>query len=137
VLDWEAVARAPRPFGWRLEAGPADACTVVVRARRPLTDEDADELEAVLTDWYNLARLGAFKDDPRQPSTTGAEAMGDPWLPTADALAVTFHLGTAPRLGFVVLLNALEGYHAEQAPLADVTLCADPPPAPAPRRGGA
>jgi hypothetical protein len=72
---------------------------VVVRARRPLAEEDADELEAVLTDWYNLARLGAFRDDPRQP--------------------------------------ALEGYHAEQAPLADVTLCAEPPPAPAARRGAA
>jgi len=33
----------------------------------------------------------------------------------------------------VVLLNVLEGYHDQQAPLAEVVLCAaDPPPAPVP-----
>jgi hypothetical protein len=40
-----------------------------------------------------------------------------------------------PHFGLAVLLNALEGYHAEQAPLAEVVLCAERPPAVAPRRG--
>ncbi len=134
--DWDAALQAARPFGWRLEAGTWDACTVVVRARRGLTDEDADELDAVLTDWYNLARLSAFKDDPRQGGPAAAEAMSDPWLPAADTLAVTFHLGGMPRSGLVVLLNALEGYAAEQTPLAEVVLCAQPPPPAAPPRRG-
>ncbi len=133
AFDWESAARLPRPFTWRLEDGAWDTCTVVARAPGPLAADDADELEAVLTDWYNLARLGAFKDDARLPEAGAAEAMGDPWQPTPDALATTFHLGTMPRFGLAVLLNALEGYHAEQAPLADVVLCAERPPAVAPR----
>ena len=135
AFDWDAAARASRPFAWRLETGAWEACTVVVQARQPLALEDADELEAVLTDWYNLARLGAFKDDPRRPGNAGPEAMDDPWQPAADTLAVTFHLGSMQRLGLVVLLNALEGYHAEQAPLRDVVLCAAEPPPLAPHRG--
>jgi hypothetical protein len=135
AFDWDSAARLPRPFTWRLEAGPWDACTVVARTRQPLGDDDADELESVLTDWYNLARLGAFKDDAREPGTAAAEAMGDPWQPAPDTLAATFHLGTMPRFGLAVLLNALEGYTAEQAPLAEVVLCAEHPPAEAPRRG--
>jgi hypothetical protein len=135
AFDWESAARLPRPFTWRLEGGAWDACTVVAQARRPLSDEDADELEAVLTDWYNLARLGAFKDDPREADAAAADAMGDPWQPAPDTLAATFHLGTMPRFGLAVLLNTLEGYHVQQAPLAEVVLCAERPPAVAPRRG--
>jgi hypothetical protein len=136
-FDWDGAARLPRPFTWRLEDGAWDACTIVARTRQPLTDDDADELESVLTDWYNLARLGAFKDDARPPGAAAAEAMGDPWQPASDTLAATYHLGTMPRFGLAMLLNALEGYHAEQAPLAEVVLCAERPPATAPRRGGA
>jgi hypothetical protein len=135
AFDWDSAARLPRPFPWRLESGAPDACTVVARTRQPLTDEDADELESVLTDWYNLARLGAFKDDARQAGAAAAESMGDPWQPASDTLAATFHLGTMPHFGLAVLLNALEGFHAEQAPLAEVVLCAEHPPAAAPRRG--
>jgi hypothetical protein len=131
--DWDTAAQARRPFAWRLDGGPWAACTVVVRAAHPLADEDADELEAVLTDWYNLARLSAFKDDPRRPGVAAAEAMGPPWLADRETLAATLDLGTMGRLGLIVLLNVLEGYHEQQAPLADVVLCAaDPPPAPAP-----
>jgi hypothetical protein len=133
-FDWDAAARAPRSFTWRLETGAWSACTVVIQTTRRLAEEDADELEAVLTDWYNLARLGAFKDDPRQPGAFAAEAMGDPWQPAEDALAVTFDLGTVQRLGLVVLLDALEGYSAEQARLRDVVLCADQAPAVPPSR---
>lgn len=135
TFDWDSAARMPRPFAWRLEGGAWDACTVVATARQQLADDAADELEAVLTDWYNLARLGAFKDDARQPGAAAAESMGDPWQPAPDTLAATFHLGAMPRFGLAVLLNALEGYHAEQAPLAEVVLCAERPPAAAPRRG--
>ncbi|HZR99246.1 MAG TPA: hypothetical protein VFE37_11090 [Chloroflexota bacterium] len=134
TFDWDGAARLPRPFPWRLESGAWDACTVVARTARPLTDDDADELEAVLTDWYNLGRLGAFKDDARPADAAAAEAMADPWQPAPDTLAATFHLGTMPRLGLAVLLNALEGYHAQQAPLAEVVLCAEPPPAAPPRQ---
>src|SRR5207237_1181561 len=131
--DWDTAAQARRPFVWRLEGGPWAAGTVVVRAAHPLADEDADELEAVLTDWYNLARLSAFKDDPRRPGTAAAEAMGPPWLADRQTLAATLDLGTMGRLGLIVLLNALEGYHEQQAPLAEIVLCAaEPPPAPAP-----
>jgi hypothetical protein len=135
AFDWEGAARLPRPYTWRLEGSAWDACTVVARTRRPLADADAEELESVLTDWYNLARLGAFKDDARQPGSAAAEAMGDPWQPAPDTLAATFHLGAMPRFGLAVLLNALEGYHTEQAPLDEVVLCAERPPASAPRRG--
>jgi hypothetical protein len=135
AFDWDSAARAPRPFAWHLEDGAWDECTVVARARRPLADDDADELEAVMTDWYNMARLGAFKDDPRAPGAAAADAMGDPWQPAPDTLAATFHLGTMPRFGLVILLNALEGYHVEQAPLAEVILCAERVPAAPPRRG--
>src|SRR6476659_7149039 len=110
AFDWDAAARQPRPFTWRLESGAWDACTVVAQTRRPLTDDDADELEGVLTDWYNLARLGAFKDDARPADTAAAEAMGDPWQPAPDTLAATYHLGAMPRFGLVVLLNGLEGF---------------------------
>ena len=133
--DWDALARAPRPFAWRLENGAWEACTVIVRATETLVEEDLDELEAVLTDWYNLARLGAFKDDPRQPGPAAAEAMGDPWQPAPDTLAATFHLGSMRRLGLVVLLNALEGYSGEQARLREVVLCAEQVPPVQPRRG--
>src|SRR5438094_108481 len=91
AFDWDSAARLPRPFTWRLESGAPASCTVVARARQPLTDEDADELESVLTDWYNLARLGAFKDDARQPGASAAESMSDPWQPAPDTLAATFH----------------------------------------------
>src|SRR5437868_12602578 len=94
---WEAAARASRPYTWRLEAGPWDACTIVVRAARPLADDDVEELDAILTDWYNLARLGAFRDDPHQRGGGNSEAMGEPWQPARDALASTFHLGTMGR----------------------------------------
>jgi hypothetical protein len=131
--DWDTAAQARRPFAWRLEGAPWAACTVVVRAAQPFADEDADELEAVLTDWYNLARLSAFKDDPRRPGMAAAEAMGPPWLADRQTLATTLDLGTMGRLGLIVLLNALEGYHEQQAPLAEIVLCAaEPPPAPAP-----
>lgn len=131
--DWDTAAQAQRPFTWRLEGGPWAACTVTVRAARPLVDEDADELEAVLTDWYNLARLSAFKDDPRRPGIAAAEAMGPPWLADRQTLAATLDLGTMGRLGLIVLLNALEGYHEQQAPLAEIVVCAaEPPPEPAP-----
>jgi len=133
---WDAAMQASRSFGWRLEPGAWEACTVVVRARRELSDADADELDAVLTDWYNLARLSAFREDPRESGPTAAEAMGDPWLAAPDTLAATFHLGQMPRSGLVVLLNALEGFAAELTPLAEVVLCAErPPPAEQPRRG--
>src|SRR5829696_3740744 len=113
--DWDSAAQARRPFAWRLDGGPWAACTVVVRAAQPLADEDADELEAVLTDWYNLARLSAFKDDPRRPGAAAAEAMSPPWLADRTTLAATLDLGTMGRLGLVVLLNVLEGYHDQQA----------------------
>src|SRR5919199_3807403 len=83
----EDAAHAPRPFAWRQEGGAWESCTVVVRAQRPLAEDDADELEAVLTDWYNLGRLGAFKDDPGQPGRGAAETMDDPWQPAPDTLA--------------------------------------------------
>jgi hypothetical protein len=135
AFDWESATRLPRPFTWRLDSGAWDACTLVARTRRSLGDDDADELESILTDWYNLARLGAFKDDARQPSAAAAEAMGDPWQPAPDTVAATFHLGAMPRFGLAVLLNALEGFHAEHTPLAEVIICAEHPPAVVPRRG--
>ncbi len=130
---WDAAVQARRPFAWRLEDGARDGCTIVVRAAQPLADDDADELDAVLTDWYNLGRLGAFADDPSSPGAGAIEAMGTPWQPARDTLAARFDLGSMGRLGFIVLLNALEGYHDEQAPLDEVLLCAaQPPPAPPP-----
>jgi hypothetical protein len=135
-FDWDTAAQARRPFAWRLEGGAWTACTMVVRAAQALDDEDAGELEAVLTDWYNLARLSAFKDDPRRAGVAAAEAMGPPWLADRETLAATLDLGTMGRLGLIVLLNALEGYHEQQAPLAEVVFCASQPP-PAPVPGGA
>ena len=80
---------------------------------------------------YNLARLSAFKDDPRQAGIAAAEAMGAPWLADRETLAATLDLGTMGRLGLVILLNALEGYHDQQAPLQEVVFCAARPPPPA------
>ncbi len=131
----DPLAQANRPFAWRLEDGARSSCTIVVRATRPLASEDADELDAVLTDWYNLGRLGAYKDAPGQSDSGAIEAMGTPWQPHDDTLAATFDLGTMGRLGFVVLLNALAGYHDEEAPIREVILCATQAPPPAPPGG--
>jgi hypothetical protein len=132
TLDASRALDASRPYELRLEAGPWDDCTIVVRARQALRDDDAEELEDVLTDWYNLARLGAFRDEAQGRGEGAADGMGAPWRPGGDSVASRFNLGTMSRRGFSVLLNALEGYHDEQAPLREVVLCADvapPPPA--------